>query len=333
MDLVLNVLDEYALDTVWAWMLPASRYSPTCAAGHLSSLNTTMSQSELLAVCGAPGHEVSWLPRDNIVRQTISLYVITYIGIILLYFSGAGFSYYFLFNKELKKHPLYLKDQVKLEIQSSLRAFPMLDLLTIPWFVAEVRGYSRAYDRWDEYGLLYLILSVPLFLIFTDTCIYWVHRIEHHPRLYKHLHKPHHKWVVPTPFASHAFHPLDGYAQSLPYHIFPCIFPLNKLLFLGLFGFVNIWSIMIHDSDMINNTGLEKYINGPAHHTLHHLYFTCNYGQYFTTCDRLCNSFREPQPEDDPLLEAQGVSRAKNTRDAKGSVATDAAVTKGTKAL
>ena len=229
---------------------------------------------------------MSWLPRDNIIRQFLSLYVITYIGIILLYFSCAAFSYHFFFNKELKKHPRFLKDQVKLEIQSSLRAFPWLDLLTVPWFVAEVRGYSRVYDRWDEYGLWYLILSVPLFLVFTDACIYWVHRIEHHPLLYKHVHKPHHKWIVPTPFASHAFHPLDGYAQSLPYHIFPCIFPLNKLLFLCLFGFVNLWSIMIHDSDMINNTGFEKYINGPAHHTLHHLYFTCNYGQYFTTCDR-----------------------------------------------
>lgn len=27
----------------------------------------------------------------------------------------------------------------------------------------------------------------------------------------------HHAWLVPTPFAALAFHPLDGYAQSLPY--------------------------------------------------------------------------------------------------------------------
>lgn len=315
MDLVLGIADEYLLDDVWATLLPASRFSSACAGHHMNALNSTITQSEFVAKCGAPGQAMSWLPRDNIIRQFLSLYVITYIGIVLLYFSCATFSYYFLFNKELKKHPRFLKDQVKLEIQSSLRAFPWLDLLTVPWFVAEVRGYSRVYDRWDEYGLWYLILSVPLFLVFTDACIYWVHRIEHHPLLYKHVHKPHHKWIVPTPFASHAFHPLDGYAQSLPYHIFPCIFPLNKLLFLCLFGFVNLWSIMIHDSDMINNTGFEKYINGPAHHTLHHLYFTCNYGQYFTTCDRLFSSFREPQPEDDPLLEAQGVSRP--TKDIK----------------
>ena len=33
-----------------------------------------------------------------------------------------------------------------------------------------------------------------------------------------------------------------------------------------------------HDSDMTGHT-LEHIINGPAHHTLHHLYFTVNYGQ------------------------------------------------------
>lgn len=302
MDLVLHIADEYVLDSVWAHLLPASRFSSACGTQSSMLNKTAIDTQQMIAQCGEPGKAVSWLPRDNIVRQTISLYVITYIGIILLYFSMASMSYYFLFNKDLMKHPRFLKNQIKLEIQSSLRAFPWLDLLTVPWFVAEVRGYSRVYDRWDEYGLWYLILSVPFFLLFTDICIYWVHRIEHHPSIYKYVHKPHHKWIVPTPFASHAFHPIDGYAQSLPYHIFPVLFPLNKLLFLALFGFVNMWSIMIHDSDMITGTGLERIINGPAHHTLHHLYFTCNYGQYTTLCDRLGNSFREPHRDDDPLI-------------------------------
>ncbi len=33
------------------------------------------------------------------------------------------------------------------------------------------------------------------FLVFTDYCIYWIHRWEHHPICYKWLHKPHHKWL------------------------------------------------------------------------------------------------------------------------------------------
>jgi hypothetical protein len=33
---------------------------------------------------------------------------------------------------------------------------------------------------------------------------------------------------------------------------------------------------------MVTGHALEKIINGPAHHTLHHLYFTVNYGQVCT---------------------------------------------------
>lgn len=236
----------------------------------------------------------------------------------------------------MKNHPRFLPNQVKLEIEHSLKAFTPLTFLTLPWFLAEVRGHSMLYDNISDKGLAYTLFSVPFFLVFTDACIYWVHRLEHHPRLYKHIHKPHHKWIgesdgdpydwlchisqnahktfallisfvtVPTPFASHAFHPLDGYAQSLPYHIFVFLFPLHRFVYMGLFVFVNCWSILIHDSDVIVNSPLEKIINGPSHHTLHHLYFNVNYGQYFTGCDRLGGSYRQPKSSDDPLLDVTG---------------------------
>lgn len=245
-------------------------------------------------------------------RQCISLYGLTFIGILFLYFGFAGLSYWLFFNHDMKKHPRFLKNQVQLEIQSSLRAFAPLDLMTLPWFVAEVRGHSKLYTNISDYGIVYAVLSVPFFLLFTDFCIYWVHRLEHHPRLYKHIHKPHHKWLVPTPFASHAFHPVDGYAQSLPYHVFVFLFPLHRFIYIGLFVFVNCWSILIHDSDMICNSPLEKVINGPSHHTLHHLYFNVNYGQYFTGCDRMGGSYRAPRMEDDPLNDV-----AKSTKKAQ----------------
>jgi lathosterol oxidase len=61
--------------------------------------------------------------------------------------------------------------------------------------------------------------------------------------------------------------------------------------------------MQIHDSDMITGHPLEKIINGPAHHTLHHLYFTVNYGQYFTWADRAGGSYRQPDPKLDPMHE------------------------------
>ena len=55
----------------------------------------------------------------------------------------------------------------------------------------------------------------------------------------------HHSRAVPTPFASHAFHPVDGYFQSVPYHMACYMFPIHKYMFIGLFSFVNLWSIFV----------------------------------------------------------------------------------------
>ncbi|KAK0235262.1 fatty acid hydroxylase [Armillaria nabsnona] len=289
MDFVLSTADELLLDKVWAHVLPLHT-------------NTTTPQWEYpISVLPATS---SW-SRDYIPRQIISLSVLTLIGIYALYFIFAWLSYKFIFNHDMMRHPKFLPNQVRLEIMTSVRAFPVMTLLTLPWFQAEVMGYSKLYDGLDTYGWPYLFASVPLFLLFTDYCIYWVHRWLHVPFIYKVLHKPHHKWIIPSPWSSHAFHPVDGYLQSVPYHLFVFLFPLHRMVYLGLFVFVNFWSIFIHDSDMITGHPLETVINGPAHHTLHHIYFTVNYGQYFTWADRVGNSYRQPEKSLDPLLEVQ----------------------------
>jgi lathosterol oxidase len=124
-------------------------------------------------------------------------------------------------------------------------SMPVMAIFTAPLFYAEVKGYSKLYMDTEKHGLLYLIAQFPLFLMFTDCRIYWIHRGLHHPAIYKRLHKPHHKWIMPTPYASHAFHPFDGFAQSVPYHVFPFILPLHKFSYLVLFTFINIWTVMI----------------------------------------------------------------------------------------
>lgn len=172
---------------------------------------------------------------------------------------------------------------------------PGMSLLTALFFCAEVQGYAKFYDSLDEAPFpLYNYIQFPLFLLFTDFFIYWIHRGLHHPLVYKTLHKPHHKWIVPTPFASHAFHPLDGFAQSVPYHVFPFLFPMQKFAYVALFAFINIWTIMIHDGEYIANSPI---INGAACHTIHHTGFNFNFGQYTTLWDRLGGSYREPNAE------------------------------------
>ncbi|KIJ52354.1 hypothetical protein M422DRAFT_222861 [Sphaerobolus stellatus SS14] len=316
MDLVLEILDEYALDDLYAKLLPLSSLSSKTIPATPSVIRSTW--QSIISVLPTPervenstlfsedallsGSVAAW-PRDYIPRQLLSLTVVTLIGIHLLYFIFAGLSYLYIFNHNMMRHPRFLPNQVRKEIMCSLKAFPGMIALTLPFFLSEVRGWTRLYDNVNDFGWTYLFFSMPLFLVFTDYCIYWIHRWLHLPFFYKRLHKPHHKWIIPTPFASHAFHPVDGFAQSVPYHMFIYIFPMQRHVYLLMFVLVNCWTIFIHDSDMITGHPLEKVINGPAHHTLHHMYFVCNYGQYFTMADRVGGSYRHPDSSLDPLLD------------------------------
>jgi len=238
-------------------------------------------------------YPASW-PEDNILRQFVSLFFLMTIGGSIVYLLPAALNYYFIYDHRLRKHPLFLKNQEWLEIHCALTSVPFMAIPTVFLFVLEIQGYSRLYDDASEYGYPFLVLSFFSFLFFTDFAIYWIHRWLHSKLLYAPLHKLHHKWKVCTPFASHAFHPIDGFLQSLPYHIYPFVFPLHKGLYLGLFLFVNIWTVSIHDADFRVPNILKPIINGSAHHTDHHLYFTVNYGEYFTIWDRLGGSFQDP---------------------------------------
>lgn len=206
MEYLLDFADEHVLDKAYAYLLPAKDFLPTTSSLSNSSTSSTLASfaSTLYKHIPHPPVDLSnaltsplasaW-PRDYIPRQFASLYLITLLGIVLMYFSIATMSYYFIFNHEMMNHPRFLKGQVKMEIKSSCIAFPWITLMTVPWFVAEVRGYGSYYDKIEDYGVAYAIFSIPFFLLFTDTAIYWIHRIEHHPSIYKHVHKPHHKWI------------------------------------------------------------------------------------------------------------------------------------------
>ncbi|KAJ1787818.1 c-5 sterol desaturase, partial [Coemansia sp. RSA 1938] len=196
------------------------------------------------------------LPRDSLLRQSLSLFVFIYAYIVAFYFGTAGLSYRFIYDKKQESHPKFLPRQKLLEMACASRALPTITLMTVPWIMGQLHGYSMVYKEWSKFGYVYLGVSAVMFILFTDFCIYWVHRLEHHPLVYANCHKLHHKWIVCTPYASHAFHPVDGYLQSLPYHMAVFIFPMHEYVYLALFAFVNVWSVMIHDGEYMASNAL-----------------------------------------------------------------------------
>eukprot|EP00388_Colpodella_angusta_P014636 GDKJ01036556.1.p1 GENE.GDKJ01036556.1~~GDKJ01036556.1.p1 ORF type:complete len:323 (+),score=30.82 GDKJ01036556.1:45-1013(+) len=238
----------------------------------------------------------SWMSSTNPIRQFLTLVVFISIGGAFVYLLPATLLFNYGFDKRLMLHKKFIPNQHWLEIKYALWSVPWMAIPTAIMFVLEIQGYSKLYDRVDEHpwGWGYIFFSIIWFLLFTDFGIYWIHRWLHLPFFYHRFHKPHHRWLVCTPFASHAFHPVDGFSQSFPYHLFPFLFPLHKVLYLCLFCFVNTWSTLIHDGIYIVPNCLKSIVNGSAHHTDHHLFFKFNYGQYLTLWDRLGGSFKEP---------------------------------------
>uniref|UniRef100_A0A8C8F5N8 Fatty acid hydroxylase domain-containing protein n=1 Tax=Oncorhynchus tshawytscha TaxID=74940 RepID=A0A8C8F5N8_ONCTS len=245
----------------------------------------------------------SW-PEDGALRQIISLLVVTNLGAAVLYLGLGWLSYHFIFDHNLMKHPQFLKNQVRREIKYAMTSLPIISIPTVALFFFEVRGYSKLYDHVEESTM--------------------VIQRGHMFHMLSHFHKPHHVWKIPTPFASHAFHPLDGFLQGLPYHIYPFLFPLHKVLYLALYIFVNIWTVSIHDGDYRVPGPLQEVVNGAAHHTDHHLFFDVNYGQYFTLWDRIGGSYRNPS-----VLEGKGPLDCIRRLTAEGKMSANGANTNG----
>ncbi|KAK1979758.1 fatty acid hydroxylase superfamily protein [Colletotrichum cereale] len=260
MDVVLEVVDTFVGDKLYAALLPAHAASydfphhAANATAQLLSIWHYKPSTYMLYLGPSEAAYMSAWPRDTILRQFTSLFLVTWIFGLLNYFVFATLSYIFIFDKETFDHPKFLKNQIHLEVKQANKAMPVMAACTALTFVAEAQ--------------------FPLFILFTDLCINWLHRWLHLPLVYRHLHKQHHKWIMPSPYASRAFHPLDGF---VPYHVYPMLFPLNKLAYVVLF--------YITDNPVIN---------GSACHTAHHLYFNYNYGHFTTLWDRLGGSYRKP---------------------------------------
>ncbi|ESL11301.1 lathosterol oxidase [Trypanosoma rangeli SC58] len=236
--------------------------------------------------------------RDSVSHQLFTYWLILSTGGVLLYLFSASLSTFVFFVEfeetyfprtiDKGKHKQELRQQMLHEIFIAVTSIPFIAVLMAPAATLTRRGYSKIYYNVSDYGWPYLVLSVLMFFVFTDFMVYWFHRGLHHPTLYRYLHKLHHTYKYTTPFSSHAFNPCDGFGQGVPYYIFTFLFPMHHYLFIFLFFVVNMWTVSIHDQ--VDFGG--HFVNTTGHHTIHHVLFNYDYGQYFTVWDRIGGTYK-----------------------------------------
>ena len=109
----------------------------------------------------------------------------------LFYFVFGLVCYCWHFDSTLKSLPQFHRSQIQHEIKDSLIAIFWLSIMTVPIFIAQRHGYSRVYE-FGSASLSFEAMQLLLYVLFSDTCMYWLHRMFHHPFLFKTLHKKHH---------------------------------------------------------------------------------------------------------------------------------------------
>jgi len=256
-------------------------------------LNTYVVDPHILHVQPPANEEWDYVnPSYGFLRQCVVLTVSLYIAELFLYFGFCGMTYWLYYLPRNNNRAAWKYDGVQLrdEIFTSVWSMFIMAGMTAPIEVFVLNGHGKVYKNVSEYGVAYLFVSVALFLVFTDSLIYWIHRWLHHPLLYGPVHKLHHKYKETTPFSAFSFHPLDGWLQGVPYHIFVFIFPMHRWLYFFSLLAVSCWTMNIHDRFTFDLFG----VNGAAHHTIHHTKFNYNYGQYFTFWDRVFRTFKDP---------------------------------------
>lgn len=97
----------------------------------------------------------------------------------------------------LKRHPKFQMHQIRHEIRDPLTALFVLSIINLPIFIEQTNGYSKLYlygsgacSGWYEWG------QYPLSLLFSDICMYWLHRLFHTRLLFSTMHK-HHQYEIP----------------------------------------------------------------------------------------------------------------------------------------
>lgn len=124
-----------------------------------------------------------------------------------------------------------------------------------------------------------------------ETYYYWIHRLMHHPKLYKIVHKVHHDSFIPSPWTAFSFHPIEAVLEALILPLMLFIIPVHYYTLLSYLMIMTISSVINHLNVEIYPEGFEKnklgkWLIGATHHSLHHSQFRYNFGLYFTFWDK-----------------------------------------------
>lgn len=220
------------------------------------------------------------------------------------YFVIAGlafFVFYFLLKKIMAKRRMQAKypkirDYSRDIIYSLITILIFATIATLVFIV--FRPFTNLYLEKDKYGIFYYYLCFPLMLLIHDAYFYAMHRLMHHPKLFRLVHKVHHESTNPSPWTAYSFHPLEAVIEAgiIPVIAFTLpVYQSSLGLFLLFQFFYNVYGHLGFELFPKNfqHNWFGRWVSTGTAHNQHHEHFHGNYGLYTLIWDRIFGTLRE----------------------------------------
>jgi sterol desaturase/sphingolipid hydroxylase (fatty acid hydroxylase superfamily) len=181
--------------------------------------------------------------------------------------------------------------QLVTEFLVSIRSIAVFSSVNIIMVLLERAGLYPLPKIAAGWGPAWFWASLVLMIVGHDAYFYWTHRLMHDPRLFRRVHRRHHRSNNPSPFTAYSFDLAEA--------------GLMVLFILGWFLVVPTpWAVgtlfMLHQiaRNTLLHSGYElmparrdgrpwlDFLTTTTHHDLHHAQAGWNYGAWFTWWDR-----------------------------------------------
>ncbi len=255
--------------------------------------------------------------------QTLDVAVIVFalfLGHFLVIAAGSYYGLWILGRERLRAHRIQqqpLRDaKPRRELAFSVLSISIFTmLLTAMWALDRV-GLTAIYWDVDVYGWGWFVASIAVMALVHDSYYYWAHRLMHHPKVFRHVHKLHHGFHNPTPFASYAFHPWEAIVEVAWVAPVALLLPIHPGAFAIYVVILTLLNVISHLGYEFYPPWIARWFITSTHHNMHHTNARGHFMLYFNIWDRLMGTNEAGYAEEIEAINA----RAKAAREPSRSV-------------
>ena len=151
---------------------------------------------------------------------------------------------------------------------------------------ATERGWTSIYYDLSVADIWYLPVSIVAMALVHDCYQYWAHRALHSPRLFRNVHRLHHSFNNPTPWACYAFHPVEAVILVGWFLPLCMLLPLHPAAVALYVAFLTTMNVVAHLGFELGSVSLARWGLTTTHHSLHHSRSRGHYMLYLNLWDR-----------------------------------------------